>query len=223
MENTNSILYNYYKKYTYKYKGGISNFNSNENGYINNLSDEDAYNKLYKILHHVDELYPDFKNTLSKDYKDLKSYFKNNETGIKDTHDLISYSKSSDGTKGLIDFEGLYILVCIAYDSEYDRLKDRLTDTFWDTLKEFINETSCVPILKSKSDDQLWRKDELHRTYGINTMKLYLSFIFKRGIRSDIKELFNNNLRDIEIKCKTGQNGGIYAQKSRKYKYRYLQ
>jgi len=205
----NRIFPNYY------FNGGDNEINK-YNDYINDLSDENAYNKLYEILNYINEHYPDHRNPLSKDYKDLKDYFRNNENGIKDVHDLISYSKNNEG-KGLIDFEGIYIIVCIAYDSEYYRLKDSISDIYWNNLKEFIANTSCVPITKSKSDDQVWLKETLHRTYGINTMKLYMTFIFKRGIRQDIKELFSNNLRDIEIKCRTEQNGG-YHKKYIKYK-----
>ena len=192
------------------------------NTYINDLSDENAYNRLYEILNFINENFPDYRYPLSKDYKDLKDYFRNDKNGIKDVHDLISYSKNNEG-EGLIDFEGIYIIVCIAYDSEYYRLKDSISDIYWNDLKEFIANTSCVPITKSKSDDQTWLKETLHRTYGINTMKLYMTFIFRRGVRPDIKELFNNNLRDSEIKCKSEQSGGaIYIQKYKKYKMKYI-
>jgi hypothetical protein len=190
----------------YHLDGGLNTYDN----YINDLSDKDAHDKLYEIMNHLNEHFPDYRNTSSRDYKDLKNYFANDVNGIRDVHDLIS-------CKDFIDFEGTYVIVCIAFDSEYYRLKDSVSDIYLNILKEFIVNTSCVPIIKPKSDDQLWLKETLHRTYGINTMKLYMTFIFRRGIRQDIKELFNNNLRDIEVKCRDEQNGGYY-KKYKKYK-----
>jgi len=206
----NRIYSNYY------FDGGVNDINTYNNTYITDLSDEDAHNKLYEILNYLNEHFPDYRNTSSRGYKDLKNYFANDPNGIRDVHDLIS-------CKDFIDFEGTYVIVCIAFDSEYYRLKDNVSDIYLNILKEFIVNTSCVPITIPKSDDQLWLKETLHRTYGINTMKLYMTFIFRRGIRPDIKELFNNNLRDIEVKCRSEQSGGgMYIQKYKKYKMKYI-